>query len=116
MCIGAFLNDYPENLYLLEELIESKRGCNYFDDIESEIWSIARESEKVPHIGNIYTYLVYSSLNNIIEEDYTHLNLDVEIHINSICSSFAINGEEIKDSDDFERVVEELEMVENVEV
>ena len=95
-------NDIPDFMEDLEEvanlLLYGKRTT--FADIEDEIWEIARQYEQAPIIGNIYNSLVFSYLNGALMGTFEALNLKIDYYINSICSSFDINGKEITCEDD----------------
>mgnify|MGYP003604288526 CR=1 FL=1 len=64
-----------------------------YDALEKEVWEIARESEDIPHFGNIRQSLVAGRLESVINGRWPLLG--VEYHINAICSYFSINGDEL---------------------
>lgn len=78
------VSDFDDWLILLNHLDDS-------DGLEHEVWAIARMYEKVPHFGNIRQSLVAERLSEAITQRWPFL--EVEYHINAICSYFSINGE-----------------------
>ena len=79
------VSDFDDWLILLNDLDGD------YDALEKEVWEIARESEDIPHFGNIRQSLVAGCLENVIHDRWPFL--EVEYHINAICSYFSINGE-----------------------
>ena len=80
------VSDFDDWLILLNHLDDS-------DGLEHEVWAIARMYEKVPHFGNIRQSLVAERLSEAITQRWPFL--EVEYHINAICSYFSINGEPV---------------------
>lgn len=58
-----------------------------------EVWDRARQSEKAPHLGNIYTELIFSKFKSRLEEK--HPGIKVRFTINGVDSCFYINDEKI---------------------
>ena len=63
------------------------------DDIAPEVWAMARQHERMPHLGNIRQSLIAERLYEAINSRWPFLQ--VEYHINAICSYFSINGEAV---------------------
>ena len=81
------VSDFDDWLILLNDLDGD------YDALEKEVWEIARESEDIPHFGNIRQSLVAGRLESVINGRWPLLG--AEYHINAICSYFSINGEPV---------------------
>ncbi|KGQ65502.1 hypothetical protein IO43_02465 [Gallibacterium anatis 7990] len=96
------LNIYDNCSSIIEEW---ETILNHYDDCPSEgdIWEIARESKKLPILGNIYQDLI---LNRIIshfceETGLDYDDLDVFIFVNSVDTHLSINGKYIYSVQDY---------------
>ena len=78
------VSDFDDWLILLNHL---DGDC---EDLEKEVWEIARRYEKIPHFGNIRQILVAERLCQVINMRWPFLQ--PEYHINAVCSYFSIRG------------------------
>lgn len=97
-----YLNIYDNCSSVIEEW---EKILDRYDDCPSEddVWEIARESKKLPILGNIYQDLI---LNRIIshfceETGLDYDDLDVFIFVNSVDTHLSINGKYIYSVQDY---------------
>lgn len=83
----------------------------HYDDYveDEEVWEIARESKKLPILGNVYQYLVLSRVlshfcdeTGLVEEE-----LDLFFFVNSIDTHLVINNWDICSEDDYWKCIEQ---------
>lgn len=81
---------------------------------DEEVWAIARGSEKIPHLGNLYQSLVIGRLESLFFEltglDESDESVNVFTFVNGYDSHFCINGESINDEISFITKVEEMKI------
>ena len=66
-----------------------------------DVWEVAREMEKPPHLGNIYMGITLSRIQFWCEEN----GIDCDYDINAICSSLYIDGDSICSLDEFRKYI-----------
>lgn len=87
-------NNFSNCIKEFEKIAESLK----IEVLDDEVWQIARESEEIPHIENIYQSILLSRIINHFEEDErieinsyingmdTHLYFNEDGGWNKICS------------------------------
>mgnify|MGYP006337767913 FL=1 len=93
------VSDFDDWLILLNHL---DGDC---EDLEKEVWEIARRYEKIPHFGNIRQILVAERLCQVINMRWPFLQ--PEYHINAVCSYFSINCEPVTTLHDLDAAIGE---------
>lgn len=91
------VSDFDDWLILLNNLDGA------YDDLEDEVWVIAREKEYIPHFGNIRQGLIAEHLSNVIRDRWPFL--DVGYWINAASSYFYIGGEPVTTLCDLDAVI-----------
>ena len=79
---------------------------------DEEVWDIARESKKIPHLGNIYQHLIIERLESLFFE-HTGLEegdkrIEIFTFVNDYDSHFCINGQDINTLDKFMAIIDEI--------
>lgn len=97
MCINLSIDDYREDFAKMLESILSH--INYSSPTDEEIWDTARNSEEIPHIGNIYLEALLNSIQAYCAEH----DIDCQYYVNSLDSHLYIRGEEVHDLEGFIR-------------
>lgn len=105
---SLYLGGVSQNLANWEDILD------HFDATveDEEVWAIARNSESIPHLGNIYQHLVISRLENLfweqVEQPETNENIHIFTFINDFDSHFCVNDQAINTLDEFMAKVEEI--------
>ena len=90
MCINLGIEDYNDNF--VATLVDILGHINYSEPSDEEIWETARQSEGIPHIGNIFL----EALLNSIQAYCTENGIECEYYVNALDSHLYINGEAIR--------------------
>ena len=64
---------------------------------DEEIWEIAKQSDDIPHFGNILLLYTFSNIEQWCDEN----GHECTFYINAVCSDLYINGERVKSMSDF---------------
>lgn len=91
-------NDIPDT-YGDWAQIERFVDSNTSDD---EVWEVARQSEEIPHIGNIILQLTFSNIERWCEDN----GHECTYFVNSLDSHLNVNGEEIYSLSNFKNALE----------
>ncbi len=98
----GYTNDYPEFINDLEKVVNlfENGTYEYIQGIEQEIWELARQSENIPHIGNIYTSLVLNRLDDYIKEYLPELELHTYVDVSAMASDYTVNNGTVENLDE----------------
>ena len=99
------VEDYPESKVEYWEALAVQLDPNCLDDLEADVWAIARESKTPPHLGNVYLNELLSSLERALiqafPDNVTESNTDRFINAQDshfyIGSVAVYNDETLKD-------------------
>ena len=114
MVVELSINGYPE--WVSKEM--EKKLFPIFDIPkikDEEIWTEARVSVELPHIGNIYTNLVFHRLKDAIEDRYK-LGRKIDFSVNDIASRLYVDTSTVSTADEFMEELEELILEEREEL
>jgi hypothetical protein len=100
-------DDVPDIPY--EEMAEKLFGLRYLDDLDDRIWELARNSNEIPHFGNIKNDLLLYDITQELEDKYKKLNIETDYFINAIDTHLSIDQEEMHSLIDFRKMLETLD-------
>lgn len=104
--INLSLDDIATHVNTWRDVLVKINGSSVLDTIENEVWAIARESEEIPHIGNIYMEVIARQLTYAIEDKYP--SIETNYYINCLDSHFYLNGDRLTDISDFTDIIEAI--------
>ena len=73
---------------------------------EEELWAQMRESEDIPHAGNMCLSMLFPKIEKYFEEN--HKDIEITYFINSLDSHLYANGEEVGGNDTLESILEDI--------
>ncbi len=109
--INLYLDDTTTNVDSWRDVLVKINGSSVLDTIENDVWAIARESEEIPHIGNIYMEEIAKQLTSAIEDKYP--SIETNYYVNGLDSHFYLNGERLTDLSDFTDIIEAIDNTSN---
>ena len=106
MVLNLATNGYQE--WVSEEI--EKKLFPIFDIAritDEEMWAEIRGSMEIPHVGNVYTNMVFNKIKDAVEDKYG-LGSKLNVEVNDIASSFYVNDIYVTTAQEFMEELEEL--------
>lgn len=93
--------DLSPHIEVFEEIYCNLTGTKHhfspLDELDEQVWEVARESTKIPFFENIYQSLLLKEIVYCLENE----GIEAECYINSINTDLYINGSGIYSLDDY---------------
>lgn len=89
------IESLPHNINELDKLYV-ELNCHPITDVD--LWDQLKCYENPPHFGNVYCYVLFSDMKNVIESRY---GFHVDWFINGTDTHFYINRQKISTCQDF---------------
>lgn len=100
-----YADDYLEDTYKDMEKLANELGAEI--PTNNSVWCEARESEDIPHIGNIFMSQLLNNISTALVAQHNVAEEDVGIYVNGLDTHLSVFGIEVSNLDEIKELIKE---------